>query len=76
VTGTSNTAPVIAHALLAGVNSVRPTIGISARSTVGSRVLRDRSVIAKVNAKVNASRIIVHLQIVRVVYLMRARRMP
>jgi hypothetical protein len=67
---------VIAHALLAGVNSVRPIIGISAHSTVGLTVLRDRSVIAKINAKLKASRIIVHLQIARVVYLMRARRAP
>jgi hypothetical protein len=69
-TEASNTAPVIAHARLAGVNGARPTVGINARSTVGSRVLSDRSAIAIVNAGiaiVNASRITVHLQIARVV---------
>jgi hypothetical protein len=71
-TGTSDTAPVIAHAPLAGVLGVKPTVGISARSTVGSRVLRDRSSIAIVDA----SRITVHFQIAPLVYLMRARRTP
>ena len=65
-TEASNTAPVIAHARLADVNRARPTVGISARLTVGSRALSDRSAIANVNASVpivNASRITVHFQI-------------
>jgi hypothetical protein len=69
VTEASNTAPVIAHASLASVNGARPTVGISARSRVGSRVLRDRSAIAIVNAGiaiVNASRTRVHFQMAAV----------
>ncbi len=68
-TEASNTAPVIAHALRASVNGVRPTVGMGARSRVGSRVLRDRSAIAIVNAGiaiVNASRITVHFQMAAV----------
>jgi hypothetical protein len=76
-TETSDTAPVIAHALLAGVLCARPTIGINARSTLGARVLSDRSGIAIVDAsRVTASRIRVHFQIVLLIYLMRARRTP
>jgi hypothetical protein len=71
-TEASNTAPVIAHALLAGVLSERRTVVISARSTVGSRVHSDRSGIAIVEK----SRIIVHFQIAHMVYSMRARRTP
>ena len=71
-TAASVTALVIAHALLAGVLGVGPTVGMGARPTVASRVLRARSGIAIVNA----SRITVHFQIARVVYLMRARRTP
>jgi hypothetical protein len=70
-TEVSATAPVIAHAQLAGVLGVRRIDGMRARPRVGSRVLSDRNGIAIVNA----SRITVHLPIARVMYFMRARRM-
>jgi hypothetical protein len=73
----SATAAAIAHAPLADVLCVKPTVGINAPSTVCSTVLLDRSGIAIVDAsRVTASRIMVHFQIPTLVYLMRARRTP